>query len=526
MSDAAGRCAGLARALREPAAYPQPAPVQHLETHISHVFLTGEHAYKIKKPVALGFLDFSTLARRKHFCEEELRINRRLAPDVYLDVVPITGSCEAPRVEGQGEPIEYAVKMRRFRQEDVLDCRARAGALQAAQVDEIAAQLADFHLGAAIAGGDTAFGTPRCVQAAADGNFEQLAPLLEGGPAAALARLHDWTRQEGARLTPDMARRKESGKVRECHGDLHLGNVAVLEGRIVMFDALEFDEALRWTDTLSDAAFLAMDLHAHDRPDLAARFVDAWLSHSGDYSDLALLRYYEVYRALVRAKVAALRAQQESEQAGRQAASERCAALIGVAEALARPGAPVLVLLHGVSGSGKTWGAQHMLEATGAVRIRSDVERKRLRGMTAQEHSGSAPGRGLYAHTATEETYAHLAALARAILRAGYPVLVDATFLRASQRRMFMRLAREERVPLRIADFVAAHDVLRARVGARLAAGGDASEATLEVLERQLRTREPLSADERAIAMQFDTSAMSQARIGAQARALLHDVHT
>lgn len=519
---------GAARALVDALRASLPgADADCIETHISWVLLAGGDAWKIKKPLKLDFLDFSTLEQRHAACLQELRINRRTAPGLYLDVVPITGSVRAPRIGGSGPVLEWAVHMRRFPADAELARIAAGGQLRAPHVDALARRVAALHADAARATPAHSYGQPEALVRAARDNFPPLAALLAGTPLAgdadALAR---WSAAEGERLMPLMRARLAAGQVRECHGDLHLGNVAVLEGRIVMFDALEFDEALRWTDTLSDAAFLAMDLHAHDRPDLAARFVDAWLSHSGDYSDLALLRYYEVYRALVRAKVAALRAQQESEQAGRQAASERCAALIGVAEALARPGAPVLVLLHGVSGSGKTWGAQHMLEATGAVRIRSDVERKRLRGMTAQEHSGSAPGRGLYAHTATEETYAHLAALARAILRAGYPVLVDATFLRASQRRMFMRLAREERVPLRIADFVAAHDVLRARVGARLAAGGDASEATLEVLERQLRTREPLSADERAIAMQFDTSAMSQARIGAQARALLHDVHT
>jgi len=513
----------LARALCDPQAYPQPAPVQHLETHISHVFLTGEHAYKVKKPVDLGFLDFSTLALRRHFCDEELRINRRLAPQVYLAVVPIAGTPEAPRVEGEGEPIEFAVKMRRFGQEAVLDSLVERGGLLASQLDEIAQQLAAFHLGAGVAGSDTDFGTPARVQAAAEENFTQLAPLLAPQDAAVLDRVRRWTLAQHPRLGPAMALRKARGFVRECHGDLHLGNIAILDGRIVMFDALEFSDALRWIDPVSDLAFLAMDLHAHRLPALAARLIDAWLSQTGDYDGCALLPYYMVYRALVRAKVAALRGRQETDDAARATLAGRCAALVALADSLAQPRPRALVLLHGVSGSGKTYAAQGMLEATGAVRIRSDVERKRLHGMSPAQHSASGIGAGLYAQDVSEATYARLASLARTVLDAGFPVLVDATFLRRAQREAFARLAREARVPLRIADFVAPEEVLRERVRARQAAGTDASEATLEVLEHQLRTREALSADERAIATRFDTTSMSEASVAEAAHKMMRE---
>lgn len=517
--------ARLAQALCDPRAYPgafPAAPVEHIETHISHVFLIAGLAYKIKKPVNLGFLDFSTLAQRKHACEEELRINRRVAPQVYLAVVPIAGSCDAPRVEGEGPAIEYAVKMRRFEQADVFDQVAAQGRLLPRHVDEMASQLAAFHGAAGVAAADSGFGSPQQVFEAADQNFAQLATLLGEIHAAALAQLRAWTRTQGARLEALLEQRRAQGHVRECHGDLHLGNIAMLEGEIVMFDALEFDAALRWTDTMNDVAFLSMDLHAHGRPDLAARFVDAYLSHGGDYAGVALLRFFQVYRAMVRAKVAALRARQDAgDEEGSRTAMARCAALIELAASLARPRPGMLILLHGVSGSGKTWGAQRMLEATGALRIRSDVERKRAHGLHAFAASGSASGAGLYVPSVTQDTYARLAALAREIVRAGYPVLVDATFLRASQRAPFLQLAREERVPARIASFTADEAVLRARVQARQAAGGDASEATLEVLEQQLRIREPLSAAEAAIAVQFDTGRMSEAQIGEAARALM-----
>lgn len=519
------RGAHLADALRDPAAYPEPGTVEHLETHISHVFLTGGHAYKIKKAVNLGFLDFTTLARRKHFCEEELRINRRLAPDVYLGVVPITGTSGAPQVEGAGTPIEYAVKMRRFPQESVLDRLADAGALAPEHIDDIARQLAAFHDAAAIAPHDADFGTPARIRAVAADNFAPIRARLEDEMAPRLAELQVWTEHEGVRLAPLMTLRKQQGRIRECHGDLHLGNIALLDGRAVLFDALEFDEALRWIDVVNEVSFLAMDLHAHARSDLAARFVDAWCSHSGDYAGLALLRYYEVYRALVRAKVAALRAtQQPADGDELRASARRCTGLVTLADALRRPAAPRLVLLHGVSGSGKTWGAQRMLEATGAIRIRSDVERKRLSGLDPGGRTDSALDGGIYAQDFTARTYAHLAALARDILRAGFSVLVDATFLRRDRRDAFLRIAGEEGVPARIASFVAREEVLRARVQARQTAASDASEATLQVLEQQLRTREPLWPAEQDIAVEFDTSVMSEACIARRAREMLGDV--
>ena len=513
----------LARALLDPAAYPEDGPVEHVETHISHVYLTGAHAYKIKKPIELGFLDFSTLEKRRRFCEEELRINRRLAPLVYLSVVPIAGTCDAPRVEGAGAAIEYAVKMRRFAQDDVLDRVADSGRLQAAHVDDLARQVAQFHRSAEIAGTEDGLGTAQRVRSTAEQNIAQLEALVAGAARSALERLGAWTREQGARLDSTLAQRKAQGFVRECHGELHLGNIALFDGGIVVFDALEFDASLRWTDTMNDVAFLSMDLRAHGRPDLAARFVDACLSHSGDYDGLRVLRYYEVYRALVRAKVSALRAAQPGVDAHcRSAMMQRCAALVDLAVTIAQPPARVLVLLHGVSGSGKTWGSQHMLEATGAVRIRSDVERKRMRSMAAGEPSGSDLDAGLYTQEITHATYARLEHLAQTILRAGYPVLVDATFLRAQQRDAFARIARDERAAFRIACFVADDDVLRERVRRRQAAGIDASEATLEVLERQLRTREPLSEAEAACTMRFATATMSPAQIGEAACALMH----
>ncbi len=489
----------LIAALREPARYAHAVGrVELLQTHISCVLLAGDYAYKIKKPVNLGFLDFSTLAARRHYCEEELRLNRRTAPGLYLDVLAIGGSASAPVIGGGGEAIEYALRMRRFDQDDLLDRMARRGALAPAHIDALARGLAAFHGQIARAGADDAFGSPQRIIAPALQNFEQMLPLA-GAKAeiALLARLRDWTGREHAALAPVFAARKRDGWVRECHGDLHLGNIALLEGVPTPFDGIEFNPDFRWIDVMNEIAFLAMDLFDHRLPRLAFRFVNAYLESTGDYAGLRVLRFYLVYRALVRAKVACLRAHQTGIAA--QAKSEieqEYRRHLHLAERLAAPAHAALLIMHGLSGSGKTTVAQDLLEALGAVRLRSDVERKRLFGIAAQARSGSALNAGLYAPAANERSYARLAELAREVLAARYPVIVDAAFLKRAERERFAALARDAGARFLIAACTAQPATLRARVVARATEARDASEAGLAVLERQFATAEPLAQDE------------------------------
>jgi len=479
-----------------------------LETHISWVLLAGEYAYKIKKPVALGFLDFATLQRRRFYCEEELRLNRRTAPRLYLEVVPITGSESAPRLGGQGEAIEYAVRMRRFPQEALLSGMAQAGALGPGQIDALARATAAFHARAARAEGAQAFGTAAEVLAPAMQNFDQIEALVgPGEEMSELERLRAWTRDEHARLRQAFEARKAGGFVRECHGDLHLGNVALIDGQPTPFDGIEFSEALRWIDVMSDVAFVVMDLADRRLPRLAYRFLNAYLEDTGDYAGLSVLRFYLVYRALVRAKVACIRVHQRGVAAEelRRGESEHLQYL-RLAHSLASGSRRALVLMHGLSGSGKTTVARQLIDALGVLRVRSDVERKRLVGLEAQARSGSALGAGLYAADLTARTYARLADLARAIVAAGYPAVVDATFLSRAQRGAFAALAHELGVPFAIADCQAPEAVLRERVALRERAARDASEAGLAVLEQQLASREPLSGDELRARVVFDTS--------------------
>jgi hypothetical protein len=514
----------LARALAQPRAYsPAPAEVVHLETHISHVFLTGTWAYKIKKPLDLGFLDFSTLEKRHQCCLEELRINRRLAPELYIDVVPITGSADRPSVEGSGTPIEYAVKMRQFPQEGMLEQVLARGELTPALIDAIADQVAEFHTHLAPAGPDTRFGTPQAVMAPARQNFEQLANLPEGAvDRTVLDALREWTETQHTALESQFRRRKQEGFVRECHGDLHLGNLVLVDGRVRIFDAIEFNEQLRWIDVISEVAFLGMDLEQRRRGDLAWRFLDAYLQRTGDYDGVRLLRYYMVYRAVVRAKVAAIRAtQSELPAVQRTALAEKCRSHLALAHRFAAQMRPAMIVHFGLSGSGKTTASQVILEHLGAIRVRSDVERKRLQGLAATARTGAAVGAGIYGADANRATYARLAAAAEDVVRGGCIALADATFLRRADRDAFRELAAGLGVPFGIAQFTASPEVLRSRVLHREHESRDASEAGVDVLEHQLRTCEPLSGEELAVTTTFDTGHMDNEQIRNESRRML-----
>lgn len=521
---AAHEHAALVRGLSRPDAYrARDAEVTHLETHISHVFLVGDHAYKIKKPLDLGFLDFSTLEKRRHYCEEELRINRRLAPELYLAVVPIAGTEDAPRVEGSGPVLEYAVKMRRFSQDGLLERVLERGELTPAHIDAIAAQVAQFHAGAVRAQVGERCGSATSIVGPALQNFDQLAPLLAAAPdRGTLEILRRWTIRQNQLLAGRFDERQRAGLVRECHGDLHLGNMVLIDGAVRIFDAIEFNPELRWIDVMNEVAFLAMDLAAKHRDDLTWRFVNAYLEHTGDYPGVRVLRYYLLYRAVVRAKVAAIRAAQPGTAAQeRGALEEKCRQHLALAMRFAQDEAPALIILHGLSGSGKTTCSQIVLEALGAIRIRSDLERKRMHGLGAAVRTGAPVGGGIYAAQDTAEAYERLAQGAEAVLTGGFPVLVDATFLKRAQRDAFRKLAARLGVPFRIARFEASPQVLRARVAARERQGTDASEAGLAVLEHQLRSIEPLAADEQALAVRLDTEHLNTEQLRARARELL-----
>ncbi len=491
----------LIRSLQNPALYDHPAQCfEVIETHISWVILTGPYAYKIKKPLDLGFLDFSTLEKRRYYCEEELRLNRRLAPQLYIGVIAITGSPAKPALDGVDPPFEYAVKMVQFPQEAQLDRVMARGGLRPVHIDSLAQLIAGFHQRIAIAGQDTPYGSPANVYQPVEENFLHIRPhLTEPAGIEQLERLHTWSETESTRLLPFLQQRKANGFIRECHGDMHLANMALLDEQITIFDCLEFNENLRWIDVMSEAAFLMMDLDSRGASALGWRLLNAYLAAGGDYQGLRLLRYYLVYRALVRAKVACIRLGQAglSEEEGR-AAHLQYQRYAGLTESYTHPRATPLIITHGLSGSGKTTHTQLLLETLGAIRLRSDVERKRLFGLTPEARTVSGIDTGLYTADTSRRTYQHLAGLARTVIESGYPAIIDAAFLKRAQRDMFHDLAACLGVPFVILNYQAPEAVLRARITQRGQEGHDASEADIRVFERQLATFEPLTPEESA----------------------------
>jgi len=499
----------LVQALRTPACYPHPVGrISIIETHISFVLLTGTFAYKIKKPVDLGFLDFTTLEKRWFFCQEELRLNLRLAPQLYLDVVPICGTHEAPTV-GQGAPvIEYAVKMLEFPQQAQADRMLARGQLTSRDMDALAALVADFHARSNRSGQSDDHGTPEAIQACSAQNFTQIrAGTMDAVHLPLLDDIEKWTMREDLRLRDVFAARKRDGRVRECHGDLHLGNIAFLNGEPRVFDCIEFNPGLRWIDVISEIAFLVMDLRAAERPDLARRFLNAYLEFTGDYDGLRTLPYFLVYRAMVRAKVGLVRAGQLGPRdPGRSNAQESFRRYLDLAKNCTSQGLGFIVLTHGFSGSGKTTLSQSLVELSGAIRIRSDVERKRMHGGSTTGQSQPDVASDLYTVDATDSTYQRLLELSISVLDSGHGVIVDATFLKRRHRDLFHALAASARVPFSIVDFTVPENTLRERILARLQRGQDASDADLPVLELQLATQEPLQADELAFVFSYDAS--------------------
>jgi aminoglycoside phosphotransferase family enzyme/predicted kinase len=475
----------LVGGLMDPAAYGDGVTrIRTAETHISWVFLTGRHAYKIKKPLKLDFLDFSTLELRKEFCEEEVRLNRRLAPNLYLGVVPIGGTPNTPRV-GTEPAIEYAVKMREFPESARLDRRLDDESLPAA-LRRFAAHLARFH--AAL----PPLSPAHASDAASDAMRDNFAALEERVPSSELEPARAWVASQAARVAASIDARAARGRYRDCHGDLHLENLLLDSGEVVAYDALEFDAKLREIDVASETAFLVMDLLAHDRTALAYDFLSHYLEDSGDYDGLEVLRFYLVHRAFVRAKVRAIKAAQKKAESGRDA----LAPYLALARDLVTPRAPRLLITHGLSGSGKTHVTGALQGPLAAVRARSDLERKRLHGLGATARSRSPVGGGLYDAAATRQTYERLAEIAASALGNGFSAIVDATFLNRPERDRFAALAERLGAHFAILDCAAPESVLRRRVAAREKAGSDASEAGLAVLDAQLATRDPLGEDE------------------------------
>lgn len=479
----------LIAALQNPALFPHPVEgFQVIETHISRVLLTGQYAYKFKKPVNFGFLDFETLDARRHFCEEELRLNQRLTDDLYLEVIPVTGSPEAPQLGGSGEVIEYALKMRQFSQDGLLSTLQANGELTTAHIDQLARQIAEFHVDAPRVTAENELGSPDSVMAPVLQNFEQIHPFLsEASDLAQLEALKAWAESSFERLKPLLAQRKADGFIRECHGDIHLGNATLIEGKVVLFDCIEFNEPFRMTDVYADIGFLAMDLEDRGLKSLSRRLISQYLEVTGDYQGLELLNFYKAYRAMVRAKVALFSLAPDADGVQRAATLRQYRNYANLAESYSAIPSRFLVITHGVSAVGKSQVAMRLVEALGAIRLRSDIERKRM--FAGQDEA-------LYGAQASDATYARLHELAGLALKAGFPVVLDATYLKREQRDAAAQVAEDTGVPFLILDCEAPQAVIAGWLEQRQAQNSDPSDATLDVIEAQQANREPLSDEE------------------------------
>lgn len=489
----------LLDALRRPDFYPHPvSSIQIIETHISWVILTGPYAYKMKKPVNFGFLDFTTLEARRYFCEQELQLNQRMAPELYLAVLPVTGTEQNPVLDGVGAPIEYLVKMREFPQQQLLAQVQARGALTAAHIDALAQQISHFHNSLAPVAAEHELNRPQAIVAPMYQNFEQIRPLLqEAQDLQQLEALSQWTESSIQRLWPVLEQRCQQGMVRACHGDLHLGNAVLLDNRVVLFDCIEFNEPFRIIDIASDAAFLVMDLEDRGLTVQANRFINAWLEQTGDYAALPVLNLYKAYRALVRAKVSLFCLYQEQDEAQRLAVLNQYRAYAQLAESYSRIPYPFLAITCGISAVGKSSVALQLVEDLGAIRLRSDVERKRVFGALTAEQ--------LYSAQTTEQTYQHLHQLATQILTAGFSVVLDATYLKLAQRQAAAEVAEGTGVPFVILDCHAPEALVAQWLAERQAQGVDPSDATLDVIKAQQANREPITAAELPYSLSIDT---------------------
>lgn len=500
----------LIEALTRPDAYLHPVDaIEVHQTHISVVFLAGPYAYKIKKPVNLGFLDFSTLEKRKHYCEEEVRLNRRLASHVYLGVVPITGSyAQASRsppllVGRPGTAVEWAVQMKRLPADATLESRLERGEVTSEQIRAIAQRLAAFHRAADAGERISSFGRFAKVAQNARENFTQAKPLIGTTVSPAVfERVRALTEAQLAQRRDLMEARAERGTPRDTHGDLHLDHVYLFPHEappndLVMIDCIEFSDRYRYADPVADLAFLAMDLEFHGRRDLARLCADAYFDASGDPDGRELMPFYAAYRAIVRAKVEGMElSEKEIDAAERRQAAARARGhwLLALGHLEEPANRPSLLLIAGLPGSGKSTLAHAVATAANFEVLRSDVVRKELTAGTSEN---------IYTDAWTERTYGELLTRAEKLFWQGCRVIIDANFREDHWRRRFLEAARRWCVPILFVHCHADPDVIKQRLAARK---HDVSDADWGIYQMLQSSWQPLSDEVRRVGVSIETS--------------------
>lgn len=435
-----------------------------IETHISWVVLHKKYAFKIKKPVNFGFLDFSSLAKRKYYCEEEMRINKIFAPDLYVKVIGITV---------KNKIIDYAIMMHQFEQEGVFLQLLKSHALKPEYVSDLAQQLARIHGEVDVAKGK--FGSPENIWFPVQQNFDQIRSFLDKNPqqkyVEQLNHCEKWAHEQYQQLLPVIKLRKRKKYIRACHGDLHLGNIVLYHGKPMMFDAIEFNDNLRFTDTMADVGFLLMDFDEKQQSVFGNVFLNEYLTQTGDYEGIKLLRFYQAYRAVVRAKIKLFETPIDWDS---------YALSMAVAERYCENSTPAVYIMHGIAGSGKTTRAKQLAQQLNAIHLRSDVERLRM-GIDKSTR---------YSESTNQKVYTHLYEVTQSLLMSGYSVVIDATFLKKVQRDQFRKLSFPFYiVPCEVDDKIR-EQWLRER-------DHDYSEADFTIAQQQREVLEPLTPDER-----------------------------
>jgi aminoglycoside phosphotransferase family enzyme/predicted kinase len=487
-------------ALREPSAYPHPVDgVEVVETHISWVFLAGDRVYKVKKPVDLGFLDFRTLRRRRHFCEQEVRLNRRLAPDTYLGVVALKGTRPRIRFGGRGRTIEVAVEMRRLPAERMLDRLVAEGRAEAAQLRAVAANIARFHAEAETGGRIDQMGSVETIRRNWDECFTQTAETpADVWPPERRRALRDYVDGFLASQASRLQARIAEGRIRDCHGDLQAQHICCIEP-IQIFDCIEFNERFRFGDTAGEVAFLAMDLQRLGVSDLALELINAYADETGDYGMVPLLDFYRAYRALVRAKVLAFQLPERPDLI------EATRALFALAGRYAEPREPArLLLTSGVMGSGKSTVARAVAARLGAIVIRTDAVRKRLGGVGIHQRATAAFEEGLYTPAMSERTYAETRRLAAHVLEAGWSVVLDGSFSRVDQRDEARRIAQQRGLAHATLWCDAPDAVIAERLARRAAEPLEISDGHSQLLPEHRARYEPPDGERNVVRVETD----------------------
>ena len=511
----------IIQALLRPEAYPHPVDgVDIVETHISWVLLTGRFAYKIKKPVSFGFVQATSLEERLLYCREELRLNRRLAPDLYLGVVPILGpaaKASIGRLEGDQsewpteQVIDAAVQMRQFDSDQLLSAALSRGSVSDSQITTLAWVLGEFHQQAPIAPSTTPLGTSDSVSEPVFTNLSVLDGLLvDPEQRHQLERHRRWAETKQQELTNRFTARQQSGAIRECHGDLHCGNIRIDQrNQLEVFDAIDFNARLRWIDPISEMAFLVMDLESKGEAIKANQLLNAWLECTGAYDGLDLWPWYHAYRSMVRAKVSALQLDTSKDPDQRSRLEQELDRYLQSAAAKEGSASGALVLMHGLSGSGKSTLSQELMAPLGAVRIRSDRERARAFS-SANGHPPQWTGDRYRKEISQWLFQEQLPALVKRCLQSGYSVIVDATFLRHQERKVMIQLAEQLQRPWAIVECLCSQSTARARLESRQQHGQDPSEADWSVRLRQEQWLECLDSEERQRTVQAHESTSAQ----------------